>query len=114
MKIIISSLTVILMLVSPLFSALLTHNLEVISPTGMPLPQYEKHACLYTPGSSSTISFCFVETSRGMLLVREYKRGGLVQFCSTLADPGVSQVFIKSSPARSFEGDIIKKNVILE
>jgi len=103
-----------LLLVSPLFSALLTDDLEVISPTGMPLSHDYSEPVYFTPSSSYSITIRFIETSMGILLVREHRKGGLVQQSHSIINPTTSLVIFKSSSGNVREEDITKKNVILE
>ncbi|MBC8192060.1 MAG: hypothetical protein ISR87_11530 [Candidatus Marinimicrobia bacterium] len=113
MKMLIRSIGMILLVVSPLFSALLTDDLEVISPTGIPLSREYNEQVFFTPSSNYTITIRFMETSRGVLLVREYTKGGVVQLSHTIVNPGASLIIINSS-GRVREEDITNKNVILE
>ena len=102
------------MLASSLFSALLTDDLEVISPTGMPLSYDNSEQVLFTPGSSYSITIRFMETSMGILLVREHRKGGIVQQSHAIINPPTSLVIYNPSSGNISEEDITKKNVILE
>jgi len=114
MKMILRNIGLILLLVSPLFSALLTDDLEVVSPTGMPFYHDYNKPGVYTPNSSYTITFRFIETSMGVLLVREHSRGGVSQLSRPVENSKTSLVIFKSSSGQDSEGGIKKMNVILE
>ncbi len=114
MKIIFRNIGLILLLISPLFSALLTQDLKVISPTGIPLNQAAHEMGIFTTSSNHTITIRFIETSMGVFLVREYTGGGVVQLSRRPVNPKTSIVIIKSSSGNIPEGRIKKMNVILE
>ena len=108
------NITLMLLLASPLFSALLTDDLGVISPTGMPLTHDYSERVFFTPSSSFSITICLIETSMGVLLVREHTRGGIVQISHPIVNPDASLVIFKTSSGNICEEDIKKMNVILE
>ena len=114
MKMVYRNIGLMFLMISPLFSALLTDDLEVISPTGIPLFHEYHEQVFFTSGSSYMITIRFVETSQGVLLVREYTRGGVVQLSHTIVTPGSSSLIINSFSGNVREGDIANKNVILE
>ncbi|MBC8376776.1 MAG: hypothetical protein H8E26_12085 [FCB group bacterium] len=114
MKMIFRNIGLMLLLVSPLFSALLTDDLEVISPTGMPLFHDHSEQVFFRPSSSYSITIRFIETSMGILLVREHRKGGVVQQSHSIICPTTSIVIYNSSSGNVREEDITKKNVILE
>ena len=95
-------------------SALLTDDLEVISPTGMPLSHHYSEQVFFTPSSSYSITIRFIETSMGILLVREHRKGGVVQQSQSIINPMTSLVIFNSSSGNNCEDDITIKNVILE
>jgi len=114
MKIIFRNIGLILFLVSPLFSALLTQDLEVISPTGMPLNYAVHELETFTVSSNQEITIRFIESSMGVFIVREPTRGGVVQMSRPIGNPRTSFVIFKSSSGNVSEGRIKKMNVILE
>ncbi len=114
MKMIIRNIGLILLIASPLFSALLTDDLEVISPTGIPLSNHHREHIIFTPGSSYSITIRFIETSVGILLVREHRKGGVVQHSQSILNPRTSLALFKSSSGNVCEEEITNKNVILE
>ena len=114
MKMIFRIISVMLLGVLPLFSALLTDDLEVISPTGMPLSLHYSEQVFFTPSSSYSITIRFIETSMGILLVREHRKGGVVQQSQSIINPMTSLVIFNSSSGNNCEDDITIKNVILE
>lgn len=114
MKIVFRNIGLILLLVSPLFSAMLTENLEVVSPTGMPPTHDYCEMGNFMPGSNCSITIRLIETSMGVSLIREHTKGGVVQLSQPLVIPKTSLVIIKSSSGNVPGGRIIKMNVILE
>ena len=114
MKMIFRNIGLMLLVVSPLFSALLTNDLEVISPTGIPLSRDYCKQMFFTPSSSYSITIRFIATPMGVLLVREHRKGGIVQQSHSIINPATSLVIFKSSSGNVHEEDITKKNVNLE
>lgn len=111
---ILRTIGIMLLLVSPVFSALLTQDLEVISPTGIPLSHDYDEQAFFTPSSSYTFAIRFVQTSRGVLLVRDYTKGGVIQLSHTIVDPGTSVVIFNSSSSSNCEEHMTSKNINLE
>ena len=114
MKMIFRNIGLMLLGASPLFSALLTHDLEVISPTGIPLSHGYHERVLFTPGSSYAISIRLIETPLGVLLVREHTMGGVVQLSHAIFTPGANLIIFNPSSEIACEEDMMNKNVILE
>ena len=114
MKTMLQSIGIMLFLVSPSYSALMTDDLEVISPTGIPLSHEHCEQSLFSPSSSYTITIRLIETSRGVLLVREYTRGEVVQLSRSLDHSGTSTVAINSSSSVVCEKEMTILDVNLE
>jgi|GEM_PF-544352 hypothetical protein len=114
MKIIFRNIGLILLLVSSLFSAILTEDLEVVSPTGLHPTPYSCEMRNFMPDSKCSITIRFIENSMGVSLIREHTKGGLVQLSQPLVVPRTSLVIVKSSSGDVPEGRIIKMNVTLE
>ncbi|MCF7825637.1 MAG: hypothetical protein K9M55_01175 [Candidatus Marinimicrobia bacterium] len=115
MKIILRNIGLICLLISPLFSALLTEDLQVISPTGMP-PLIEENydSGSLTECSNCSISIRFMETSLGIILIREHVKDGVVQVSQAIGNPGKNLIIIKSSSGSNPAAGILKINVNLE
>lgn len=114
MKMLFRGIGMMLIVASPLFSALLTDDLEVISPTGIPLSHEYHERVFFTSGSSYAITPRFIKTSMGVLLVREYTKGGVVQLSHIIVNPGASLVIFTPSSGLICEEDMTIKTVILE
>ena len=114
MKIIFRNIGLILFLVSPLFSALLTQDLEVISPTGMPLNYVAHELEIFTASPNHSITIRFIETSNGVFLVREHTKGGVIHVSLPTDIPKTSHVIFKYSSGNIPEGRVKKMNVTLE
>ncbi len=71
--------SLMLMLVSPLFSALLTEDLQVVVPTGMPLLYESQSFTQQLPNSAPRITLRVIETSQGVMLVREYSKAWMTR-----------------------------------
>ncbi len=102
------------MLSYPLFSALLTEDLEVISPTGIPLSHDYCEMESVTSGSNNLITTRLIETSMGVFLVREFSRGGVLLGSHSIVKPRDCLVIVKSSSRNICGGENMKLNVILE
>lgn len=116
MKILYRNIGLILILISPLFSALLTEDLQVVSPTGVPM--HDKHSGLtthlYQPAPVITLKL--IETSDGVLLVREHSRRGVVQLSHPIwvEHDNNQTIIFRSSSRRKRTGESTTIDVILE
>ena len=111
MKMVFRSIGMIVLLVSPSFSALLINDLEVVSPTGS--HEYSEPV-LFKSGSNYTITSRLIETSMGVLLVREHTRGGFAQMSHPPSSPGTRRVVFNFSSGSVREENMSNKIVILE
>jgi len=114
MKIVFRNIGLILLLVSSLFSAILTDDLEVVSPTGMHPTPNSCEMGNFMPDSKCSITIRLIENSMGVSLIREHTKAGLVQLSQPIVIPRTSLVIIKSSAGNVPEGRIVKMNVTLE
>jgi len=108
------SIGLVLLLISPLFSALLTDNLEVVSPTGLHLTYDSNELVNCRSGINNTLTIRFIETPLGVSLVREYAKSGVVQVSRPISNPKATLIIIKFSSGEVSERRIMKTNVILK
>ena len=85
-----------LLLVSPLFSALLTEDHGVVSPTGIPLYHYDYEIVKHSCNSNHLIKIRFLESSKGIFLIREHTRGGVSLLSSPLSNAKVNLTITRS------------------
>ena len=106
----------ILIMVAPGFSALLTDDLEVITPIGLPLMHDCFELAYQMNRSNSVITLRLIETSNGFLLIREYSRSGVVQYSQPVLDAKINTCIIRcnASSGHAHEGELMKVNVVLE
>jgi len=71
--------SLILLLAGPLFPALLTQEFGVVSPTGIPLYHFDCAMDSMSHTNPRFVNIRFIETRHGVLLIREYSRGGVSQ-----------------------------------
>jgi len=115
MKIIFRNIGLIFLLISPLFSALLTEDLQVISPTGMsPLIDENFETGSLNACSNCSISIRFMETSLGIFLIREHVKDGVMQVSQARGTPGQKLVIVQFASGYNPAAGIVKANVNLE
>jgi|FLOH01.1.fsa_nt_gi hypothetical protein len=108
--------SLILLLVSPLFSALLTDDLEVVVPTGLP---GSHDLCLFSEFSGHTgpkITVRVIETPNGSMLLRQYSNQSFVpiNLPDIYAKAKHKIIMINTPSALVCEGGKLNFNVILE
>ncbi len=113
MKILIRVLGFIV-LTTPLFSALLTEDLEVVTPTGLPMEHASCEAAYFNSSSNYSITVRFVETPEGIFIVREHVKAGVVQLSHPYIKPKCNIIVLKSSSVEVVPGDVLKMNVNTE
>ncbi len=116
MKIMLKIMGTILISISPLFSALLTEDLQVVIPIGDPLVQNTSASSFQEDYDNTVITLRFIETQQGVFLVREHTRKGIVRLSQpTRAHKKSNSIIIfNTSSDESHEGESVEVNVILE
>ena len=108
-------LSLILMLVSPLFPALLTKDLQVIVPTGIPHHESNHTAIQQVYLSTPRITLRVIETPGGVLLVREHSKAWTLH--STLTGETTherTKITVCCPSSGTGEGKSLNINVTLE
>jgi len=80
MKLIITTLSILLILASPIFSALLTEDLQVITPTGQPWHSEHQTSECWVSSASNATTLRIIESGEGVIFVREYGGPGAKRF----------------------------------
>ncbi len=117
MKIKLSYFFVFLILVTPLYPALLTSDLQVIVPTGDPL--FQEHCKFIQPVYQSIpgVSFRIIETSRGgLLIIREQTKPWAAQSSQIIELKNIDekQLILNLIKQHELIGNRNNINVILE
>ncbi len=105
----------ILILISPLFSALLTDDLEVVVPTGLP-STYTLSSTSEFAGPSWNITLLVIKTPNGSVMVRQVARQSYVQINLPVDDgKAIDKIIVINTPLSVRDGGgKLKINVILE
>jgi len=108
--------SLILLLVSPLFSALLTDDLEVVVPTGLPSSNDLCFFSEFTDHTDSKITLLLIGTPNGSMLVRQYSNQSLIPINLSDLDAKAHKKIIAINTPLTLEGPggKLKINVILE
>lgn len=114
MKIMLRYISLGLILVSPLFSALLTDDLMVISPTGMPFFHHQTGLCTCFSKPDESITIRFIETSTGVLIVREFSNSGMSELINPRENLNTSIIIFNPASEQDSEEAFKLLNVNLE
>ncbi|NQV50890.1 MAG: hypothetical protein HQ507_10345 [Candidatus Marinimicrobia bacterium] len=106
----------ILILISPLFSALLTDNLEVVVPTGLPSTYTLSSTSEFSGPSCPKITLLVIETPNGSVVLRQVARQSYVPINLPVNDgEAIGKIIVINTPLATMgEGGKLKINVILE
>lgn len=106
MKKILNCVLVSFILVTPLFSALLSNDLHVVTPAGMPFKCEDLKFNQRSQCNTAGVQLHFVETSQGIMIVREYLGEGSSWSVQNMNDMhnGEGHLAIKSNPLNGSQG----------